>query len=66
MTTADSPDSDTEQEIASDEERMRIAILIAEWRQLRRQGVPAGSQCRRVAELRQLLLEVGQWEEIYR
>lgn len=46
-----------EQEMA----KQHVPELVAEWRHLRARGVPAGSSMRKMAELRALLLEAGEW-----
>lgn len=47
------------------EERRRAAVIAA-WRAMRSQGVPAGSQALAMVTLRDELLRLGEVEEVYR
>lgn len=51
---------------ALDQEEAHRSGLVAAWRVMRSQGIPAGSQARPVAALREELLRLGLWEEVYR
>ena len=48
-----------------EQESRSLPRLVAEWRAMRAAGVMAGSQCRRVAELRGVLLAAGCWQIVY-
>lgn len=45
--------------------KRRRTYAEVEWRALRLSGVPAGSQCRKMAELRAKLIANGLWWVIY-